>query len=631
MFTDTVGFTASVQVNESASLGLLREQEEILRPLFATYHGREVKSTGDGFLVEFDSALHAVQCAIDVQQRLYERNSKRGVTPIRIRIGVHLGDVEQRGADIFGDSVNIASRVEPLADPGGICITEPVFGQIRNKIPQQFRKFEPAVLKNVRFPVAVYKLSSLTTPSEPPSEVAGPIRLAVLPFSNISPDPHDAYFAEGLTEEMITVLSQLRELRVIARTSVSQYQATSKTVSQIASELGVKALLEGSVRKSGDQLRITVQLVDAGTEEHIWAHTYDRRLANVFAVQSDIARRVAKRLKVKVRPAEEVRLGARPTVRPESYIAYLKGRSLLQQVSSEETLRQAEGQFEVAISLDPKNAAAYSGLADATREVGWYYESDPRAAWEKTARELTTRAIELDPNLAEAHASMGLLLWDDFDYAGAEEELKAALSLNPSYSLGHFWYGVILEDRARPDEAARELALAEEADPLSSKCLFQSSCLLVWLGRFDEALVKIQKLGKLAPSRRGYHNALARYYLARSEIPQAQREIRNVEETTTEPRLKPVMRALFHAVSGEKQESRELLRAEESLPEFAPTAWIVGWVYAELDDLENCFRWLEKALYNRNLPMQQFRLDPRLEHVRKDRRFRGLLEKMNLT
>jgi len=630
MFTDIVGFTASVQANESRSLELLREQEEILRPLFAAYHGREVKSTGDGFLAEFDSALHAVQCAIDIQEHLRERNSKQGVTPIRIRIGVHLGDVEQRGTDIFGDSVNIASRIEPLADPGGICISEPVFGQIRNKIPQRFRKFDPKPLKNVSFPIAVYKLSSLSTPAEITSDTSGPIRIAVLPFSNISPDPHDAYFAEGLTEEVISVLSQLRELRVIARTSVSQYKSTTKTVSQIASELGVSALLEGSVRKSDDQLRITVQLIDVGSEEHLWAHTYDRRLANIFAVQSDIARRVAKGLKVKIRVGEEARLQSRHSILPDSYIAYLKGRSVMQQVISEDSLREAKGLFELAVSLDSKNAAAYSGLADAIREIGWYYQSDPRMTWEAAARELTTRAIDLDPNLAEAHASMGLLLWDNFDYAGAEQELKAALLLNPSYSLGHFWYGVILEDLARPNEALRELALAEEADPLSSKNVFQSSCLLIWLGRLDEALLKIQKLGELAPSRRGYHNALARYYLARSELPRALRELKSVEETASDPRLKSVMRALFHAASGESEQARELLQIEESLPEFAPTAWIVGWVYAELGDLDNCFRWLEKALRDRNLPMQQFRLDPRLEPVRSDRRFRGLLEQMNL-
>ncbi|MGP8077692.1 MAG: adenylate/guanylate cyclase domain-containing protein [Thermoplasmata archaeon] len=229
------------------------------------HEGREIKSTGDGFLVEFDSALRAVQCAIDIHQNLAERNAMPSVTPIRLRIGVHLGDVEERDGDIFGDSVYVASRIEPLADPGGICISEPVFGQVRNKISNQFEKLEPKALKNVRYPLDVYRVVLPWTGGPPPARSPGPARLAVLPFVNISPDPNDEYFADGLTEEMITVLSQLRELRVIARTSVSQYQANPKSVSQIGAELGVDAVLEGSVRKSVDQLRITVQLIDVGT------------------------------------------------------------------------------------------------------------------------------------------------------------------------------------------------------------------------------------------------------------------------------------------------------------------------------------------------------------------------------
>jgi len=630
MFTDIVGFTASTQANEADALRMLQEQEELVRPLLAAHRGREIKSTGDGFLVEFDSALHAVQCAIDIHQRLRERNSRHGVAPIRMRIGVHLGDVEERGSDIFGDAVNIASRIEAFAGSGGLCISGQVFDQVRNKIPNPLENLGSQTLKNVRFPVDIYRVVLPWAAPEPPAESHGLARLAVLPFASISPDPKDEYLADGLTEELITVLSQLRGLRVIARTSVGQYKSASKSVSQIGAELGVHSVLEGSVRKEGDQLRITVQLINVDSQEHAWAKTYNRKLESVFAVQTDIARRVAKRLKVEIRSPEKARLEARSPVRPDSYLAYLKGRSLLQQMISAESLEGAKGQFELAISLDPKNAAAHSGLADTVRQIGWYYLSGPRAVWEETTRRLTTRAIDLDPNLAEAHASLGLLLWDDLEYAEAEKEFKLALSLNPSYSLGHFWYGVLLEDQARADEALLELTLAEGADPLSSKNLFQMGCLLIWLGRLEEALPRIQKLRELEPSGRGYHNVLARYYLARSDLPQSLREVHEMEETAGEPRLKPVMRALYHALSGEKEKSKALLKLEDALPDFAPAAWIIGWVYAELGDLDACFRWLEKALRNHNLPMQQFRLDPRLENVRTDARFRELLKKMNL-
>jgi adenylate cyclase len=630
MFTDIVGFTAATQANESDALKMLQEQEELVRPLLAAHQGREIKSTGDGFLVEFDSALRAVECAIDIHRRLQERNSQRTAPPIRLRIGVHLGDVEERGHDIFGDAVNIASRVEAFAGPGGLCISGPVFDQVRNKIPQTLESLGSQSLKNVRFPVEIYRVVLPWTTPGPPSEAPDAARLAVLPLASISPDSKDAYLADGLTEELITVLSNLRGLRVIARTSVSQYKSSSKSISQIGAELGVTSVLEGSVRKEGDQLRITVQLIRVASQEHVWARTYDRKLDSVFAVQTEIARLVAKRLRVKVRSSEEARLQARPHVRSDSYLAYLKGRSLLQQVISNESLEQAKDQFELAIALDPRNAAAHSGLADTTRQVGWYYRGGPRAVWDETARRLTTRAIELDPNLAEAHASLGLLRWDDLDYAGAEEEFQRALSLNPSYSLGHFWYAVLLEDQARAEEALSELTLAEGADPLSSKNLFQLSCLLIWLGRFEDALPKIEKLGELEPSGRGYHNVLARYHLARAELALALREVQRVEEATAEPRLKPVIRSLYLALAGKAEEARALLRREDELPEFPPAAWLIGWSYAEMKDLDECFRWLDRALRSHNLPLQQFRLDPRLDHVRSDARFRHLLVKMNL-
>lgn len=239
MFTDTVGYTASTQANEGRTLDLLRQQVELVRPLLAVHQGREVKSTGDGFLVAFDSALKATQCAVSIQRRIHERNMEGGLAPIRIRIGIHLGDVVQSGTDILGDAVNIAARIESIAEPGGISVSGAVHEQIRNKIPEQLEKLAPTALKGLQVPMEIYRIVlPWTVPDTSPAS-AVPTGLAVLPFSNISPDPKDEYFADGLTEELISVLSQLRDLRVIARTSVMPYKATSKGVSQIGAELGV--------------------------------------------------------------------------------------------------------------------------------------------------------------------------------------------------------------------------------------------------------------------------------------------------------------------------------------------------------------------------------------------------------
>jgi len=295
MFTDMVGYTALTQRNESLALELLQEHRRILRPIFQRHFGSEIKTIGDGFLVEFASALEAARCASDIQQTLHEFNENlQSDRKIRLRIGIHVGDIIHSQNDVYGDAVNIASRIEPLAEPEGVCLTGSVREQIRNKFEFPLEKIFGVSLKNLEEPVDVFRI---VFPWEKITRVeTGRIerrRIAILPLAIISSDPKDEYFADGLTEELITVLSQLSELRVIARTSVTPYKSTSKGVSQIGTELGVNAVLEGSVRKAGDELRITVQLIDVGTQEHTWASTYDRKLEKVFAVQADIAKQVA--------------------------------------------------------------------------------------------------------------------------------------------------------------------------------------------------------------------------------------------------------------------------------------------------------------------------------------------------
>src|ERR1700722_7388077 len=258
MFTDIVGYTHLSQADESLALELLREHQRLLRPTFTAHGGTEVKTIGDAFLVEFRSALEAVVCAVEMQKRMGERNAEAGPSRrIELRIGIHIGDVVHGPGDIYGDAVNVASRIEPLAEPGGICISQQVFDQIRNKTALEIDKVGDVRLKNIDLPQGVYKINIGGRRSA--DEKAGPReRLGVLPFVNISPDPADEYFADGLTEELISKLSEIRGLKVIARTSVMSYKRTGKKVSEIAGELGVGSVIEGSVRKAGDRIRISV-------------------------------------------------------------------------------------------------------------------------------------------------------------------------------------------------------------------------------------------------------------------------------------------------------------------------------------------------------------------------------------
>ncbi len=629
MFTDTVGYTASVQSDESGALSRLSEQEELVRPLFSAHQGREIKSTGDGFLVEFGSALSAIHCGMDILRCLHERNSQKGVTPIEVRIGVHLGDVEARGSDIFGDSVNLAARIEPLAEPGGICISEPVYGQVRNKIPNPLVKLEPKSLKGVRFPMDVYRVVLPWALRETPSQTPPPIGLAVLPFTNISPDPNDDYIADGLTEELITVLSQLRKLRVIARTSVAPYKSAPKGISVIGSELGVSSILEGSVRKAGNRLRITVQLIDVATQGHLWANTYDRELDDVFAIQAEIAREVAEALRIELRATEEARLESRPAVRPDSYLAYLKGRTLLRDRSAA-ALSSAKEQFGLAVRLDDRNASAYSGLSDVAMLLGIYVGSR-NAADIEASRTYALHALELDSGLAEAHASLAHALSEELRFEEAEKEFRLALSLNPSYSPAHHWYALLLQCQARPEDALREFALAEQADPLSVAVLAAATTLLVQLRRLDEAAAKLERLGAVENFGDRYHLTLVEYYMGLSDPARALLELDRLNEKSGGDPALAASYSLFYAQTGQKDLALEYLQRVEALQGgLAFKEDIIAGIYAELNDLDQAFLWLNRAVENRSIVIRIWRLEPRLERVREDPRFRDVLDRLNL-
>src|SRR5438128_9103335 len=302
MFTDMVDYATISEKNEALALTLLEEHRELLRPVFARHGGREVQTIGDGFLVEFPSALEAVRSALEIQQLMDKRNE--GVSPERkilLRVAVHLGDVEHQDGDVYGDAVNIASRIQSLADPGGICITQQVFDHVRNN--EEFRTVPLGQnqLKNVQMPTVVYRVLPPTGETRlTRSDALEPRRVAALPLAILSSDHQDEYFAHGLTEEIINTLSSIPGLNVIARTYVMKYKQAIKSVVEIGRELKVGTILEGSVRKAGGRLRITIQLIDVGSEAPIWAQKYDRELEDVFEIQTDIAERVSEALKVKL-------------------------------------------------------------------------------------------------------------------------------------------------------------------------------------------------------------------------------------------------------------------------------------------------------------------------------------------
>ena len=300
MFTDIVGYTALGQRDEFLSLELLNDNRKMLRGIFSDHKGREIKTIGDAFLVEFPSAMDAVRCAYDIQRKSREFNlSLPPEKRASLRVGIHVGDViEDCNGDILGDAVNVASRIQPLAREGGVCLTQQVYDHVHNKFELRFKSIGKKSLKNVNIPIEIYEMvmpweTTAKEMSTRPSNLDRK-RIAVLPFSNISPDPNDAYFADGMTEEIISEISNIRELIVISRTSVMGYKNKDIKVAEIANELNVGILLEGSVRKAGNKVRIVIQMIEASTDKHLWSSRYDKDLDDVFAIQSDIAINVAR-------------------------------------------------------------------------------------------------------------------------------------------------------------------------------------------------------------------------------------------------------------------------------------------------------------------------------------------------
>jgi len=483
MFTDLVGYSALAQADEQRALQLVEDAQKLIRPILETYHGREVKSTGDGFLIEFESARDGVLCAIEIQERIHLRNQSAGVSPLLIRIGMHLGDVEPKGSDILGDAVNIASRIEPVAEPGGICLSPQVYDQIKNKVSVQLERLDPRSLKGIREPLEIYRVVMPWNAGRGHAGDPSAPRLAVLPLANISPDPSDAYLADGLTEELIAVLSQIRGLRVIARTSVGQYRTATKPIAVIGQELGVSSVLEGSVRKAGNRLRVTLQLIDVTSQEHTWAVSFNRELDDVFEIQAEIAERTAQALRLQLLPSEQAAIRRPPTANLEAYHLYLRGLHAFQEFEHD----RGEKLLEAAIRLDPQFVQAQAELINVL--IGAYGDTRPKSAVESRAKELIGKVLSLNPNSSGAHVANGNSAFQfDLDWVRAEVEFRTAIELNPSDPSAHYWYAIMCMTLQRYDDALEQLALYSQLDPANTNAYAIASGVCRLAGNYPAAV-----------------------------------------------------------------------------------------------------------------------------------------------
>jgi len=465
---DVVGYSRMMAADEEGTLGRLNaHRREFLDPTIAAHRGRVVKRTGDGVLVEFASAIDATRCAIELQKGMATRNENvPAAERFDLRIGVHVGDIIIEEDDIFGDGVNIAARLESIAQPGGVSISEDVWRQVQGKVAADFVDTGEQNLKNIPRRVRVYRANLAEYRAESSIAAAAPPllpempSLAVLPFQNMSVDPEQEHFCDGLVEDIITTLSKLAGLRVIARNSSFVYKGRSVDIREAAKQLGVRYVLEGSVRKSGNRIRITTQLIDAKDGTHVWAERYDRSIEDIFAIQDEITLILATELQIKLTDGEQARLRYTTTSNVEAWTYWVQGLSFYRRAVTKEDTSGALHWWEKALALDPASAtlnAMLGFLHSVNARFDW---GDGREAEMAKARVYAHRALELDRNNADAHIDLGILAaWDGL-HDEAVSHVRRAVKLAPGAADILNLASFILAPSGYPDEA---VILAQKA------------------------------------------------------------------------------------------------------------------------------------------------------------------------
>jgi adenylate cyclase len=696
MFTDMVGYSALSQRDERLAQELLEEHRRLLREIFPRFNGTEIKTIGDAFLVEFGSALEAAQCAIEIQRTLAKRNAD--IAPdrrIELKIGIHIGDVVHRGGDVYGDGVNIASRIEPLAGAGGICVSMDVERQIRNALEARFEKFGSAELKNIKLPMELFRIvlpwetgtkaehrtsrsfskkSSLLVPAAavvlvgllfgwwfvhrsgqniqpvptartsalpvPAPNAPNSKSVAVLAFANLSDDKGAEYFSDGISEELLTMLQKIPGMHVAARTSAFSFKGKDATAQEIGQKLGVAHLVEGSVRKSGDSVRIAARLTRADTGEQLWSENYTRNLKDVFAVQTELAQTILEQLRgqltegvanptTKAEIQAEVRAAAKGgTKNVEAHESYLQGRYYLNRFSIAD-LDKARVFLERACELDPKFPLAWAALSQVwTLQTGWS-DKLTRAEFATDlahARETAERALQLDPDLPEAlTARFTIQFLFDFNWKGGAETIKRAQALAPSdpmILISAAQTAAIFGDYGGALNLARQ---AVALDPVNAQVRVYLANALLQARQPAESRTEYARVAELNPSTPWAFGGQALAYLAEGKNAEA---LATAERETSEfARLVVVAVALWNL---DRKAESDVALATLIKDDADVGAFQIAEVYSGRGDKDQAFAWLERARRQQDAGLAYFPNDPPLDPLRSDPRWAAFQRSMGL-
>jgi len=494
---DVKGYSLLMADDELFTIKTLKEFRQIMSKLIVQHFGRLVDSPGDNMLAEFSSAVNAVECAIDIQKSLKKENDRFVENKkLQFRIGVNIGDVVQDGESIYGDGVNVAARIEGIADPGGVCISRSAYDQIKGKLEFEFEYLGEYEVKNIKEPVRVYKIQLESDSTKPlvdkELELPDKPSIAVLPFVNMSGNPSQEYFSDGLTEQIINGICKVSNLFVIARNSTFAYKGKSVNVQQVGKELGVRYILEGSVQRAGDRVRITAQLIDTKTGYHLWSENYDRDLSDIFALQDEITKKLILSMHIKLIDGEQARFWERSVSNIQAYDMYQRGSECFHRYNEKEN-KQARNYFMEAINLD-KSCAMYYCLLGYTHimDLGYNWSKSSVESFEQ-AEKCAENALKLEEDLDVVHMLLGWIYLIKRQYDEAIKECERAVELNPNGAEAHLNLGFILTCSGKPGLGIQFINRAFRLNPIPPPRYYYVSAMVHRANRQHEKAIELSK------------------------------------------------------------------------------------------------------------------------------------------
>jgi adenylate cyclase len=632
MFTDMVGYTALMQENEQKAKLLRDKHRDILEKTVLEHKGSTIQYYGDGALTIFGSAIEAVYCAVEIQREL------RKEPVVLLRIGIHAGDIVYDDEGVYGDSVNIASRIENLALAGSVLISEKVYDEVKNHDDLPTVPLGEYELKNVKKPVEIYAVAALGLEVPSVNEMNGKSNshknsIAVLPFINMSSDPENEYFVDGVTEEILNALTKVDGLLVTSRTSTFAFKGKNEDIRKIGNQLGVSSVLEGSVRKFGDKVRITAQLINTSDGYHQWSEVYDKKLEDIFEIQDEISKAIATRLRERLSSTDV----KEPLVKPktqnlEAYNLLLKGRYYWNKWTYED-FSKAIKCYEKAFTIDPNYALPYVGLSNCYLVLASMNFLSPKEAYPK-AKEYALKAMELDDSLSESHFSIGLVqMFYDWDWDGAYNSFHKALKINPGSADVHYTYSIYLTARGRLREALTEIEKAHTMDPLSLPINHFLAINHYYLRMYDEAIVQYKKNLELDPNFSISVFGLGWAYLAKKEYVQAIKIFKEFQKQANRDIKSTASLGYTYAKFGMTEKAVECLREltnKKNLDTKGSLNFELALLYAGLKDYDKVFYYLDQAYDERAGGMIFLNVHPEWAQLKSDSRFTELIKRIGL-